>query len=64
MVHIHTIKYYSATKSNEFESVPVRWMDPESVIQSEESQKIKANINTYIWNLPKVVLMNLFLGQQ
>ena len=42
MVHIHTIKYYSAMKGNEFESVPVRWMDLESVIQSEESQKDKS----------------------
>ena len=32
---------YSAIKRNEFESVIVRWMNLESVIQSEVSQKEK-----------------------
>ena len=35
------MEYYSAIKKNEFESVLVRWMNLESVIQSEVSQKGK-----------------------
>ena len=39
--HIHTMKYYSAIKGNAFESVLMRWMNLEPIIQSEESQKEK-----------------------
>ena len=39
--HIYTMKYYSAIKRNEIELFVVRWMDVESVIQSEVSQKEK-----------------------
>ena len=35
------MKYYSAMKRNEFESVVVRWMNIEPVIHSEVSQKEK-----------------------
>ena len=38
-VHIYTMEYYSAIKRNEIELFVVRWMDLESVIQSEVSQK-------------------------
>ena len=48
---IYTMEYYSAIKRNEIELFVVRWMDLESVIQSEVSQKEKNNANTYIWNL-------------
>ena len=41
MWHIYTMEYYSATKRNEIELFVVRWMDQESVIQSEVSQKEK-----------------------
>ena len=41
MWHIYTMEYYSAIKRNEIELFVVRWMDPESVIQSEVSQKEK-----------------------
>ena len=44
-----------AIKRNEIELFVMRWMDLESVIQSEVSQKEK-NVpyaNTYIWNLKK-----------
>ena len=37
----YTMEYYSAIKSNEIELFVVRWMDLESVIQSEVSQKEK-----------------------
>ena len=39
--YIYTMKYYSATKKNTFESVLMRWMKPEPIIQSEVSQKEK-----------------------
>ena len=41
MWHIYTMEYYPAIKRNETELFVVRWMDLESVIQSEVSQKEK-----------------------
>ena len=41
MWHIYTMEYYSAIKRNEIELFVVRWMDLESVIQSEVSHKEK-----------------------
>ena len=40
MVDIHT-EYYSAIKKNAFESVLMRWMKLEPIIQREVSQKEK-----------------------
>ena len=39
--YIYTMEYYSATKKNTFESVLMRWMKLEPIIQSEVSQKEK-----------------------
>ena len=39
--HIYTMEYYSAIKRNETELFVVRWLDLETVIQSEVSQKEK-----------------------
>ena len=39
--HIYTTEYYSAIKRNEIELFVVIWMNLESVIQSEVSQKEK-----------------------
>ena len=39
--YIYTMEYYSAIKKNTFESVLMRWMKLESIIQSEVSQKGK-----------------------
>ena len=39
MWHIYTMEYYSAIKRNEIKLFVVRWMDLESVIQSEVSQR-------------------------
>ena len=41
MWHVHTMEYYSAIKRNEMEVFVVRWMELESVIESEVSQKEK-----------------------
>ena len=53
MWHIYTMEYYSAIKRNEMELFVVRWMDPESVIQSEVSQKekIKYRMLTHIYGI-------------
>ena len=37
--YIYTMEYYSAIKKNTFESVLMRWMKLEPIIQSEISQK-------------------------
>src|SRR5574340_373482 len=39
--YIYTMDYYSAIKKNTFESVLMRWMKLEPIIQSEVSQKEK-----------------------
>ena len=39
--HIYTMEYYSAIKKNAFESVMIRWMKLELIIQSKVSQKEK-----------------------
>ena len=39
--YIYTTEYYSAIKKNTFESVLMRWMKLESILQSVVSQKEK-----------------------
>ena len=39
--YIYTVEYYSAIKRSAFESVLMRWMNLEPIIQSEVSQKEK-----------------------
>ena len=55
MWQIYTMEYYSVIKRNEIELYVVRWMDLESVIQSEVSQKEKQipYANADIWNPKK-----------
>ena len=43
--YIYTMEYYSAIKKNAFESVLMRWMKLEPIIQSEVSQKEKHQYN-------------------
>ena len=43
--YIYTMEYYSAIKRNGFESVQLRWMNLEPVLQSEVSQKGKKQIS-------------------
>ena len=51
------MEYYSAIKKTTFESVLMRWMKLEPLIQSEVSQKEKHQysilINIYMWNLER-----------
>ena len=54
--YIYTMEYYSAIKKNAFESVLIKWMKLEPIMQSEVSQKEKKPIqyiNTCIWNLER-----------
>ena len=59
MVHVHN-GIYSAIRKNTFESVLMRWMNLEPIIQSEMSQKekdkyclyyIKINILMHIYGI-------------
>ena len=44
--YIYTMEFYSAIKKNTFESVLMRWMKPEPIIQSGVSQKEKHQYST------------------
>ena len=61
------MEYYSAIKKNAFESVLMRWMKLEPIIQSEVSQKKKHqySILTHIYmEFRKMVTMTLYVRQQ
>ena len=62
--YMYTMEYYSAIKRNTFESVLMRWINLEPIIQSEVSQKEKDKycILMHIYGI--LVLKNLFTGQQ
>ena len=51
--YIYTMEYYSAIKKNTFESVLMRWIKLEPIIQSEASQKEKHqySILTHIYGI-------------
>ena len=49
--YIYTMEYYSAIKKNTFESLLMRWMKLEPIIQSEVSQKDKDQYS---------ILMNIY----
>ena len=61
------MEYYSPIKRNAFESVLMRWMNLEPIIQSEVSQKEKDKYciltNIYMESR-KMIRKNLFAGQQ
>ena len=58
MWHIYTMEYFSANKRNEIELFVLRWMDLESVIQSEVShkEKKKSSMLRHIYGLKKKCL--------
>ena len=64
------MEYYSAIKRNKIELIVVRWMDLESVIQSEVSQqeKNKYHMLTPVYGIlkkrKKMVLKDLGAGQE
>ena len=51
--YIYTMEYYSAIKKNSFESVLMRWMKLEPIIQSEVRQKDKDHYSvlTHIYGI-------------
>ena len=51
--YIYTMEYYSVMRKNTFESVLMRWMKLEPIIQSEVSQKEKHQyiILTHIYGI-------------
>ena len=53
--YIYTMEYYSAIKKNEIGAFVETWMNLETVLQSEISQKEKNkyHINAYMWKLEK-----------
>ena len=65
--YICTMEYYSAIIKSTFESVLIRWMKLEPIIQSEISQKEKHQyiILTYIYmEFRKMVMITLYVRQQ
>ena len=64
--YIYSMEYYSAIKKNTFESVLMRRMKLEPIIQSEESQKEKHqySILTHIYGIRKMVMITLYARQQ
>ena len=60
--YIYTMEYYSATKKNTFESVLMRWMKLEPIIQSEVSQKEKLQYSILMeyMEFRKMVMMTLY----
>ena len=57
MWYTYTMEYFSTIKRNEFEQVLMRWMNLESIIRSDMSQKLKDKYciltHIYIQNLEK-----------
>ena len=55
MWYIYTMEYYLAIKKNAFESVLMRWINLEPIIQSEVSQeeKVKYHILMHIYRIQK-----------
>ena len=53
--YIYTMEYYSAIKKNTYESVLMRWITLEPIIQSEVSQKEKHQFSvlTHIYGIYK-----------
>ena len=65
--YIYSMEYYSAIKKNSFESVLMRWIKLEPIIQSEVSQKDKEHysILTHIYmEFRKMLMITLYAKQK
>ena len=49
--YIYSMEYYSDIKKNRFESVLMKWMNLELIVQSEVSQKDKYSILTHMYGI-------------
>ena len=60
------MEYYSAIEKNTFESILMRWMKLEPIIQSEVNQKEKHqySILMHIMEFRKMVMITLYVRQQ
>ena len=60
------MEYYSGIKKNAFESVLMRWMKLELIMQSEVSQKEKHQYSILLiyMEFRKIVMMTLYARQQ
>ena len=63
--YIYTMEYYSAIKKNAFESVLMRWMTLEPIMQSEVRKKNTNTVYKHIYmEFRKMVMMTLCKRQQ
>ena len=64
--YIYTMEYYSAIKKNSFESVLMRWMKLEPIIQNEVSRKIKTiKVYSHIYiEFRKMLMITLYEKQK
>ena len=64
--YIYTMAYYLVIKKNTFESVLMRWMKLELIIQSEVSQKLKHqySILIHIYEFRKMAMITLYTRQE
>ena len=62
--YIYTMEYYSAVKKNSSESLPMRWMKLEPIIQSEVSQKEKHQYSILICVFIGFIITSVWQGQQ
>ena len=46
---MYTVEYYSAIKKNTFESVLMRWMNLDTIMQNKVKSERKKNILTHIY---------------
>ena len=60
--YIYTVEYYSAIKRNVFESVLMRWMNLEPIIQSEVRKRKINIVFQLIYTESRKMIMNLFTG--
>ena len=64
VVYIYIMEYYSVIKRNPFESILMRWINLEPIIQSEVNQKEKIIIHYCLYmEYRKMVLMNISQGR-
>ena len=58
--------YYSAIKTNSFESVLMRWMKLEPIIQSEVSQKDKDHVQLFVtpWTVDHQAPLSMGFSKQ
>ena len=61
--YIYMMEYYSAIKKDTFESVLMRWMKLETIIQSEVSQKERHQYSI-LMEFRQIITMTLYARQQ